>query len=152
MCTKLCHTTDADSDTNRVHNVHTVCLNYAYVIPLILVSLFSLFEALCFTSYTYSVGYTVPTGMRVTYNIHETPCHLWHALIVQWQTDCGELALSHPMTSYGVMRSTFSFMMSHPAMSLGNRLLLRPQKGRGKGRWVGAPKGCKQHGRVWAQL
>ena len=26
------------------------------------------------------------------------------------------------------------------------------QKGRDMGRWVGAPEGCKQHGRLWAQL
>ena len=24
------------------------------------------------------------------------------------------------------------------------------QRGRGRGRWVGAPEGCRQHGGVWA--
>ena len=28
--------------------------------------------------------------------------------------------------------------------------VLREQKGWDRGRWVGAPEGCKQHGRVWA--
>ena len=26
------------------------------------------------------------------------------------------------------------------------------KKGRDRGRWVGAPEGCKQHGHVWARL
>ena len=38
--------------------------------------------------------------------------------------------------------------MSLPVMSV----LLHEQKGHDMGRWVGKPKGCKQHGRVWAQL
>ena len=45
---------------------------------------------------------------------------------------------------------TFSFMMSHPAMSLGDRLCASKKGGAGGGGWV-HPKGCKQHGRVWAQ-
>jgi len=44
-----------------------------------------------------------------------------------------------------VHHETFSFMMSLPAMSFGDRFCFR-------GRWVGAPEGCKQHGRVWARL
>jgi len=39
-------------------------------------------------------------------------------------------------------------LVSLPAMSLG----VREQKGLGRGRWVGIPEGCKQHGRVWARL
>ena len=45
----------------------------------------------------------------------------------------------------------FSFIMSLPAMSLGLRFCMS-RKGWDRGRWVGAPEGCKQHGRVWAHI
>jgi len=41
-----------------------------------------------------------------------------------------------------------SLMMSLPVMSFGDRLC--EQKGQDRGRWVDAPKGCKQYGHVWA--
>ena len=44
---------------------------------------------------------------------------------------------------------TLSFMMSHPAMSLGDRFCDSRNGGTGGG-GVGAPGGYKQLGRVWA--
>ena len=40
-------------------------------------------------------------------------------------------------------------MMSLPAMSLGSTWILREQKGRDRGRWVGAPEGMSASGLVF---
>jgi len=60
-----------------------------------------------------------------------------------------EEALSPLPTNGAYMHhETCSFMMSYPAMSLGDRFYVS-RKG---GRWVGTPEGYKQHGHVWAWL
>jgi len=42
------------------------------------------------------------------------------------------------------------FVMSLPAMSLGDRFCMRRKKEWNRGRWVGVLEGCRQHGNVWA--
>jgi len=41
--------------------------------------------------------------------------------------------------------------MSLPAMTFGDRFCFS-MKGQDRGRWIDAPKGCRQHGCLWALL
>ena len=43
-------------------------------------------------------------------------------------------------------------ILSFPAMPFGDKFCVSRMDRTGGGGWVSAPKGCKQHGRVWAQL
>ena len=65
---------------------------------------------------------------------------------VRWGCDLFNSSLG-PIADISVMRLSASDVTS------GNVLVtwgLREQKGPDRGRWVGAPDGCKQYGHIWA--